>query len=189
MRNVKFKAVSFLVSASLLLPSVTAHGAALSTSNPATGSGMVKQQLKAASQEWKDYKAAITPKKETIKKNMQTNDALRKSIVEKRAEVKKIIQSIKQSHKQLQPSDLSEIQNQIKVIAGQVSALGSLKGSIAADNLLIRTDIINKNYQDAEVQLDNILSVQNKRTTALTAISSSLDTLIGLLQTAEGKLI
>lgn len=187
MKNLKFKIVSALITASLFVPaiSVNAEGTASGASN--LGNRLTKQQKIANRQEWQQYKATITPKKDTIKQNHQTIASLRKEVSAKRATIKTLTKGIKQNKKKLTDDDLSKVKTQLQNIKDETSALSSTKGAVTKDFQTIKTDVKNRNFQDAEAQLDNVISIQNTRMDGLKKLSSDMDTLINLLQTVSAN--
>lgn len=196
MKNLKFKVLSTLVAASILVPTLSVSAEEANT-KAGIGSGLIRQQKALVnkdklqnyknSDEWKQYKASITSKKDTIKQNHETNQALRKEVANKKATIKNLNKDIKQNNKQLSADDLSKIEAQLQVLNADVSQLATLKGSIEKDFQTIKNDVKNKNFQDAEAQFDNIISIQNTRTDGLKKLSAELDTLINLIQTATAN--
>lgn len=187
MKNFKFKIIASLLSAALIIPAAAVHAEGTSDSSK-LGSALVKQQerlQKAA--DLKEFKASMTSKKDTIKKDHETNQALRKAIAEKRTSVKGIVKDIKDSHKILNAEDLSKIEEQMKTIESDKTALEGTKGTIRTAFDQFKTEVKNRNYEAASAELDKIISIQTTRTTGLTKLSTDLDTLISLLQTAASK--
>ncbi|WML34800.1 hypothetical protein [Clostridium sp. OS1-26] len=187
MKNLKFKIVSALISASLFVPAISVNAAGVTSGANNLGNGLTKQQKIANKQEWQQYKATITPKKDAIKQNHQTIASLRKEVSEKRATIKTLTKEIKQSNKKLASDDLSKIKTQLQTIKDETSALASTKGAITKDFQTIKTDVKNKNFQDAEAQLDNVISIQNTRIDGLKKLSADMDTLINSLQTVSAN--
>jgi membrane-anchored protein YejM (alkaline phosphatase superfamily) len=62
--------------------------------------------------------------------------------------------------------------------------LEAAKGKIKEASEQFRKEMENNNYDEAEIQLDNIIAVQNTRTDNLNKLSTDIDALISLLQTA-----
>ncbi|MFL0195242.1 hypothetical protein ACJDU8_06630 [Clostridium sp. WILCCON 0269] len=187
MKSVKIKLISSLAAASLMVSLGTASVFAKET-NSKIETALVNQQQRIENrQERQQAKDAMLPKKDTIKQNHATNEALRKEISQKRASVKSMRQDIKSNNKQLTSDDLSKIQEQLKIIDGDVSSLESLRGTINTAYEKVKDDMKNKNYQDAQSQLDTIISIQNTRTTDLTKLNTDMDALISILQSAEAN--
>lgn len=184
MKNVKLKVLSGLVAASIFIPalSVSAEEVTPSTS-PKLGVAREKIQEHKNSDEWQQRKASVTAKKDTIKQNYQTNKTLREEIAGKKTTIENLKNTLKQNTKQLSEEDLSKIKAQLETIKTDSSQLTALKGDIKTDFQTIKDDIKNKNFDDAEAQLDNVISIQNTRTTDLKKLSADLDSLITLLQT------
>ena len=181
--KLKLKLISSLIVLTIALPATAVYAKA-----PSMGSGLIKEQQNLTNKaEKQQYKIDITSKKNTIKQNEQTNKALRQTIIQKRATVKGLIQTIEKSKNQINSNDLSSIQSELQTINAEISSLEALNGNIKTYYQTIKTDISSKNYQDAEAQFDKIISVQNTRTTNLTNLNSDLDKLIGLLQTAQAN--
>lgn len=185
MKNLKFKVISSLVALTLIFP-VAIHAEGTSNDTTKLGSALIKQQERLQTvKERLAFKASMTEKKDTIKKDHETNKTLRKAITEKRANVKAINKDIMQSHKQLTSEDLSKIEAQLQLIQSDKTPLEATKGTIKTAFEQFKTEVKNKNYTAAEPQLDKVVSIQNARTAGLTKLSSDLDTLISLLQTAS----
>jgi len=185
MKNVKVKIISGLISASLLIPTMTTL-AEETTNNPSNGQ-ITKQQKVENKQNLKQYKATIAAKKQTIKQNHEIIVSLRKEVSEKRATIKSLINDVKQNKKQLSKDDLSKIKTQVQVIKDQTAALVATKGTIKQAFETIKEDVKNKNYQDAIAQFDKIISIQNTRIDGLKKLNADMDTLISLLKTALGN--
>lgn len=185
MKNLKFKVISSLIAATLIIPAAAVHAEGTNTS---LGSGLIKQQQRLQTvQERQQFKAAMLQKKDTIKKDHETNQALRKTIAEKRSTVKAINKDIIQNHKLLSTDDLTKIESQLKIIQTDVLALEATKDTIKQAFEQFKTNVQNKNYDAAQTQLDGVISIQNTRTTGLNKLSSDLDTLISLLQNASSN--
>lgn len=187
MKNLKFKIVSALITASLFVPAISVNAEGTTSSANNLGNGLTKQQKVANRQEWQQYKATITPKKDVLKQNHQTIASLRKEVSEKRATIKTLTKDIKQSNKKLTDDDLSKVKTQLQVIKDETSALASTKGAVAKDFQTVKADIKNRNFQDAEAQLGNVISIQNTRIDGLKKLSADMDTLINLLQTVSAN--
>jgi hypothetical protein len=189
MKNLKLKILASAVAITCLVPAISASAAETSTSpTKQLGSGLIKQQQNLETKsEWQQYKPAATQKKDTIKQNHATNQALRNDIKGKRTTAKNLIKDIKQSGKKLTSDDLSKIDAQLKTINSDVSSLAETKDSTKTAFATIKTDVKNKNFQDALTQLDNVINIQNTRTDGLKKLSSDMDTLINLLQSATAN--
>lgn len=186
MKNLKLKVISSLMAGALLFPAVAVHAEGTANTTNGFGSGLLKQQQNLLTRDQRlQFKDSMTQKKDTIKQNHETNQALVKTISDKKANVKSIIKNIEQSKKQLTSDDLDKIKAQLQIIDADKAALEDVNGKIKADYAQFKTDVKANNYTDASTQLDNIISVQNTRTTALNKLSSDLDTLLNELQTAE----
>lgn len=187
MKNSKLKVASVLVAGSFFIPVVSAHAEG-TTSGSNFGAGLIKQQQNIEQrQEWNQYKGTVAPKKDTLKQNNQTISSLRKEVSQKKANAKEIIKSIKQSNKQLTSDDLSKIQTELKSINDEINSLTATKNTIKDDFQTVRTDVKSKNFQDAEAKLDNAISIQNTRIETLKKISTDMDTLLSLLQSASSN--
>lgn len=185
MKSLKLKVISSLIAATLIVPAVAVHAEGTNTNSSTIGSGLVKYEQNLQNREQRQqFKAAMSQKKDTIKKNYETNQGLRKTIADKRATIKTTIKDIKQNNKQLTSEDLAKIESQSNVIKADTSSLEATKGTIKTAFDQFKTDVQNKNYDAASSQLDNVISIQNTRTSDLTKLSSDLDSLINLLQTA-----
>lgn len=188
MKNLKLKVISSLLATALIIPAAAVHAEGTTTDTTKLGSTLIKQQQHLLTvQERQQFKTAMTQKKDTIKKNHETNQALRKAITDKRTTVKTINKDIMQNHKQLTSEDLGKVQSQLKVVQSDVSTLEATKDTIKQAFAQFKTDVQNKNYDAALAQLDNVISIQNTRTNSLTKLSADLDTLISLLQTASSN--
>ena len=182
MKNVKVKIISGLISASLLIPTITTL--AEETTNTPSNGELTKQQKLENKQNLAQYKGTIKSKKAIIKENNATLDSLRKEVSEKRATIKSLISDVKENKKQLSKDDLSKIKAQVQVIKNQTAALASTKGTIKQALETMKNAIKNKSYQEAIAQLDKIISIQNTRIDGLKKLSTDMDTLISLLKTA-----
>lgn len=188
MKNLKFKVISSLIAATLIIPAAAVHAEGTTTDKSKLGSGLIKQQQHLLTvQERQQFKAAMSQKKDTIKKDHETNQALRKTITDKRSTVKTINKDIIQNHKLLSTEDLSKIQSQLNIIETDVSGLKATEAPFKQVFEQFKSDVQNKNYDAAQAQLDNVISIQNTRTSDLTKLSADLDTLISLLQTASSN--
>jgi chromosome segregation ATPase len=187
MKALKFKIISALLAGALVIPTVSAH--AEGTTEPKLfGSGFVKQQQHLQTvKERQQYKPEMLEKKDTIKKNHETNKSLFKTISEKRAAVKAISKEIRESQKVLTTEDLDKIEAQLKIVQNSLSALQATKGTIKAAFGQFKTEAANKNYEAALAQLDNIINIQTARTAGLNKLSSDLDNLLELLKTASAN--
>lgn len=187
MKNVKLKVLSAIMVTTLVLPVVTAKADTVSAPKK-FGMGIIKQQQNlVARQDWTQQKSTLIPKRDTIKQNAAINKALREEVKSKEQSVKGIYKDIAQNHKELTADDLAKIQAQLAVVDSDVDALSSTKGTIKTANETIKFDLKSKNIQDAEIQLDNVISIQNTRTDGLKKLNADLDNLISILQTAEAN--
>ncbi|MBL4933765.1 hypothetical protein [Clostridium paridis] len=189
MKNLKLKVLASMVAITCLVPAISASAAETSTSaTKQFGSGLIKQQQNIETKsEWQQYKPAATQKKDTIKQNHATNQALRNDIKGKRTTAKNLIKDIKQSGKKLTSDDLSKIDAQLQTINSDVSSLAATKDSTKTAFTTVKTDVKNKNFQDALTQLDNVINIQNTRTDGLKKLSADMDTLINILQSATAN--
>ncbi|MDS0525144.1 hypothetical protein NNC19_05575 [Clostridium sp. SHJSY1] len=174
MKKLSLKVMTALVAISLIGPTVSTSAVEVGT----------KIQGYKNSEEWKQNKDEITSKKDTIKKNHETNKALREDIVKKRDAIKNLRKEIKDNNKKLTKEELSKIKEQIGNIKTDKEKLEGLKGVIKKDSEIIKDDLKNKNFADAKIQLDNIISTQNTRTDDLKKLNTDLDTLINIVQSA-----
>lgn len=188
MKSLKFKVISSLIAAALVIPAAAVHAEGTDNTTNNLGSGLVKQQQNLQTREQRlQFRTAMIQKKDIIKKDHETNQNLRKTIADKRTTVKTTIKDIKQSKKQLTSDDLNKIQAQIEIIKTDKSTLEASNGTMKQSFQQFKTDAQSKNYTDALAQLDKIITIQNTRTTGLNKLSSDLNTLISLLQTAEAN--
>lgn len=188
MKSLKFKVLSSLIAATLIIPAAAVHAEGTTTDTSKLGSGLIKEQQHLLTvQERQQFKASASQKRDTIKKDHETNQGLRKAITDKRSTVKTINKDIIQNHKLLNSEDLGKIQSQLNNIQTDVSALEATKSTIKQAYEQFKTDVQNKNFNAAPAQLDNVISIQNTRTSGLTKLSADLDTLISLLQTASSN--
>lgn len=184
MKNIKFKVISTLLSAALIMP-MAVHAQGTSTT---FGDGLIKQQQHLQLvQERQQFKANMLQKKDTIKKNHETIQGLRKTVTDKRAAVKADINNIKQSKKQLTSDDLSKIEAQLKLIQNDMSTLQATNGTIKQAFTQFKSDVQGKKYDAAASDLDKVISIQNTRISGLTKLSSDLDSLLSLLQSASSN--
>lgn len=192
MKNFKFKILSALILASSLVPTISVSAEEVNTKT--LGTGVIRQELSETNKdklqsiinsgEWKQYKDSIISEKDTIKKNYESNKALREEIKNKKATIENLRKDIKENNKQLTQDDLSKIKEQLQIVKTDTSSLTDLKGSIRNYSQTIKEDIKNKDFKDVLTQLNNIISSQNSRTEALKKVSADLDTLISIIQTA-----
>lgn len=192
MKNFKFKILSALILASSLVPTISVSAEEVNTKT--LGTGVIRQELSETNKdklqsiinsgEWKQYKDSIISEKDTIKKNYESNKALREEIKNKKATIENLRKDIKENNKQLTEEDLSKIKEQLQIVKTDTSNLTDLKGSIRNYSQTIKEDIKNKDFKDVLTQLNNIISSQNSRTEALKKVSADLDTLISIIQTA-----
>lgn len=184
MKNIKFKVISSLLSAALIVP-MAVHAQGTSTT---FGDGLIKeQQHLQLVQERQQFKTNMLQKKDTIKKDHETIQGLRKTVADKRATVKTDINNIKQSKKQLTSDDLSKIEAQLKLIQDDMSALQATNGTIKQAFSQFKTDVQGKKFDAAASDLDKVISIQNTRVSGLTKLSTDLDSLISLLQSASAN--
>lgn len=187
MKKLKLRAISSLIAAALVFPAAV-HAEGTTTDASKLGNGLIKEQQRIQLvQEKQQYKTEFSQKKDTIKKNHETNQGLRKTAADKRAAVKSAITDIKQSKKQLTAEDLTKVQDALNVVQGDVSALEATKSTIKQAFEQFKTDVQSKNFDAAASQLDNVITIQNTRTSALTKLSSDLDSLLNILQTAAAN--
>jgi|GEM_PF-6030579 len=187
MKNLKFKVISSLIATALVIPgTVFAEGTSAGTSKFGNGLINEQQQLQVV-QERQQFKAGMSQKKDTIKKNHETNENLRKEASDKKAAVKSAINDIKQSKKQLSPEDLNKLEAQLKVVQGDISTLEATKGTVKQAFEQFKTDVKNNNYDAAASQLDSIIAIQNTRTSGLTKLNADLDSIISILQSASAS--
>lgn len=178
--NNKTKLAASLIILTMMLPASAAYA-----NGSAIGSGLIRQQQNLSDKATRhQYKAAIASKKDTIKLSNKKDKTLRQTIAQKRKTIKGLTLSIKQSKKQLTSNDLSNLKAQKATINNDITSLKSLNGNIKQDYSTIKTDFKNKDYQAVETQFDNIISIENTRTSDLTNLNSDMDKLISFLQTA-----
>lgn len=189
MKNLKLKVLASVVAITCLIPAISASAEEANTkATRQLGSGLLKQQQNLETKsEWQQYKPSVTQKKDTIKQNHSTNQALRNEIKEKRTTAKNLTQDIKQNKKKLTSDDLAKIDAELKIINSDVSSLADTKGTIKTAFTTAKDDVKNKNFQDALTQLDNVINIQNTRTDGLKKLSADMDTLINLLQSATAN--
>ncbi|MDD7796179.1 hypothetical protein [Clostridium sp. 'White wine YQ'] len=189
MKNLKLKVLASALAITCLIPAISASAEEANTNATRQfGSGLLKQQQNLETKsEWQQYKPTITQKKDTIKQNHSTNQALRNEIKEKRTTAKGLTKDIRQNKKKLSSDDLAKIDAALKTINSDVSSLADTKGTIKTAFTTAKDDIKNKNFQDALTQLDNVINIQNTRTDGLKKLSTDMDTLINLLQSATAN--
>lgn len=184
------KFIAFLVAALILVPNI-AVSAETNTSGSKLSNALGKQQQRIENmqqrQQKQQMKPALTEKKDIIKKNHETNKALREEIAQKRVEVKSIYKDIIQNHKTLTPEDLSKIDAQIKVIQTESNALEATKGTIKAESEQVKSAVKSNSLDEALAHLDKIISIQNFRTESLGKLDTEMGTLISILKTASGN--
>ncbi|MFL0245463.1 hypothetical protein [Candidatus Clostridium stratigraminis] len=184
MKKLKLKVISSLISAALIMP-MAVHAQGTSTT---FGDGLIKQQQHLQLvQERQQFKANMLQKKDTIKKNHETIQGLRKTVTDKRAAVKAAINNIKQSKKQLTSDDLSKIEAQLKLIQNDMSTLQATNGTMKQAFTQFKSDVQGKKYDAAASDLDKVISIQNTRISKLTNLSSDLDSLLSLFQSASAN--
>ena len=187
MKKITSKLIASLTAALIILPVVTASAATNSTSSKFLN-GFIKQQTKTQNvQQKQQIKSALAEKKDIIKKNHETNAALREEIKQKKNEVKTIIKNIKDSKIKLTSDNLSKIEEQVNVIQTQIDKLQETKGTIKQESALVKDAVKKLNLNEAIAHLDKIISIQNTRTEILTNLNTHMDTLIILLNTASGN--
>lgn len=185
MKNFKLKLVTSLVVAALLIPTIGVYAEGNESTTSKLGNTIVKQQNKLQTyKERREFKDEINGKKDIIKKNHETNQGIRKAISEKRTTVKEINKEIKEKYKLLTSEELEMVNSQLKLIEADKVQLETAKGKIKEAFEQYRKEVENKNYAQAEIQLDNIIGVQKTRTNNLNKLSTDIDSLISLLQTA-----
>jgi hypothetical protein len=185
MKNFKLKLVTSFVVAALLIPTIGVYAEGTASTTSKLGNAIVKQQNKLQTyKERQQFKDEMSGKKDIIKKNHETNQSIRKAISEKRTTVKEINKEIKEKHKLLTSEELVLIDSQLKLIEADTAQLEAAKGKIKEASEQFRKEMENNNYDEAEIQLDNIIAVQNTRTDNLNKLSTDIDALISLLQTA-----
>lgn len=186
MKSIKMKITSVLIASTLLIPMASVNAAPLNTSTSKFGNALLNQQKNSeAKKERADAKAIITPKKDTIKQNHETNAALSNGISTKKATIKSLIKDITTNKKQLTSDDLAKAQAQITVVQDDITALENTKGTIKQNFDKFKQDMKDKSYSSAEADLDSIISIQNTRTTELNKLSGDLDTLTNILENAS----
>lgn len=185
MKSMKMKVISSLVATSLILTLSVSTVKAEENNSGALSSLLNQQKRIEDRQERQDARKTMEPTKATIKQNHTANIALREEIKQKKAAIKTITKDIKTNHKQLTSDALSKIEAQAKAVKDDVSSLKSLNGTISPISQKIKDNIKNKNYKAAETELDSIISIQNTRTSDLKKLSSDMDSLLSILQSAE----
>ncbi len=181
MKNLKAIILSSMLAISLVVPTVGVHAA--QTSKLATA--ITNQQAKLAANQ--QIKADLAQKKDIIKQNHQSNVAIKAQIATKKNTIKSIQADIVKNHKQLTSEDLANLQAQLTVVQADVSALENTRDTAKQALAQVKADIQNKDYTAAMTGLDNIISIQNTRTSALNKLSADLDTTLSLLQTAAAN--
>ena len=187
MKNVKAKVLAVLVAATILIPtaSVYAAGTTTTANKDKYVTATSKQQAKLEQLKVKvEDKTLLSEKKLQIKKAQETNSALRKEIVAKKTTMESLKKEIAQKKAQLNHDDIAKFKAQLEVVKTQLSSAKDTKGSIKEDLATIKAAIKDKNFDAAKTELDSIIATQNSRTENLKALSSSMDTLINLMQTA-----
>lgn len=188
MKNLKLKVLSSLIALSIIVPSTLVRADEL---NASTGKlkNLVENKAQVISnlEKRKEYKTLISSKKDIIKQNHETNQALRKEIVSKKEQVKALLKDMKGSKKQLNSDDLSKIEAQLTSIKTQLSSLSSTSGSIKTSFKTIKDDFKSKNYDPIEGELNNIISIQNKRTDLLKQLNDSMSSLITAIQNSTSS--
>jgi chromosome segregation ATPase len=187
MKNVKAKVLAALVAATILIPTASVYAAETTTTatKDKYATAISKQQAKLDQLKAKlEDKTLLSEKKLQIKQAQETNSALRKEIAAKKTTMEALKKEISQKKAQLSPDDKAKIKAQLEVVKTQLSSAKDMKGSIKEDLATIKADIKDKNFDAAKAELDSIITVQNSRTENLKALSSSIDTLINLMQTA-----
>lgn len=187
MKKLKLKVISSLISAALIIP-MAVHAQGTSATAGKLGDGLIKQQQHLQLvQERQQFKANMLQKKDTIKKNHEAIQGLRKTVTDKRATVKTDINNIKQSKKQLTSDDLSKIEAQRKLIQNDVSAIQATNGTIEQAFTQFKSDVQSKKFDEATSDLDKVISIQNTRISELTKLNADLDSLLNLLQSASAN--
>jgi chromosome segregation ATPase len=188
MKNLKLKVLSSLIVLSIIVPSTLVRADEL---NASTGKlkNLVENKVQVISnlEKRKEYKTLISSKKDIIKQNHETNQALRKEIVSKKEQVKALLKDMKGSKKQLNSDDLSKIEAQLTSIKTQLSSLSSTSGSIKTSFKTVKDDFKSKNYDPIEGELNNIISIQNKRTDLLKQLNNSMSSLITAIQNSTSS--
>ncbi|GKU25943.1 hypothetical protein CFOLD11_27700 [Clostridium folliculivorans] len=183
MKNLKLKLVSSLVALSIIIPSTLVRADELNVSTSKL-SNLVEKKAQVISniEKRKEYKTLISSKKDIIKQNHETNQALRKEILSKKEQVKTLLKGIKGNNSQISSEDLSKIGSQLDSIKTQLSSLSSTSGTIKASFNTIKNDFKSKNYDPIEGELNNIISIQNKRTDLLKQLNDAMSSLITTVQ-------
>lgn len=188
MKNLRFKIVSSLIALSVIIPSTLVRADELNVSTSKL-SNLVERKAQVVSniEKRKEYKSLISSKKDIIKQNHETNQALRKEILSKKQQVKTLLKGIKDSKSQITSDDLSKIESQLDSIKTQLSSLSSTSGTIKNSFKTIKDDFKNKNYDPIEGELNNIISIQNKRTDLLKQLNDTMSSLITTVQNSTSS--
>lgn len=188
MKNLRFKIVSSLIALSVIIPSTLVRADELNVSTSKL-SNLVEKKAQVVSniEKRKEFKSLISSKKDIIKQNHETNQALRKEILSKKQQVKTLLKGIKDSKSQITSDDLSKIESQLDSIKTQLSSLSSTSGTIKSSFKTIKDDFKNKNYDPIEGELNNIISIQNKRTDLLKQLNDAMSSLITTVQNSTSS--
>ena len=184
MKNMKIKIMSAVLISTLISPAAAVY--AEGTTKYSDALAKTQQHIE-ASQQKLQTNSALKSKRDTIKQNHAANQALSKEVSQKKETLKGINKDIRTAHKQLTSDDLGKIDAELTIIKNDAIALESTKGTIDAAYQKAKDAIKAKNYQEAEAQLDNVISIQATRSADLKKLSGDLDVFIGIMQTADNN--
>lgn len=127
--------------------------------------------------DWLAFRTAAITKKQTIDtQNMQ----IRSGLASCRSLLSKIVATAA-ANKTVLASDQNAVLTFNTNLLNICSTLKIYDGSIAAAEKVYRSDVKSKNYTDALTQLDNIISIQKQRITAVETAQTGLQGLLNQL--------
>lgn len=160
------KLIAALVLTFLMIPMAFAY---------AEGTGMVDTT------QLTQFKDQAKVKLATIKDFKTQNEALRKSAKEKSQEIKNITKTMRQNKQTFTLEQLDAIAAKVESVKKDRQDIIGIK-SFGVEHQRFRTNRMNKNFEAALQNLDNIISIQSQRNAALQKLNGDLDALLASMK-------
>lgn len=138
----------------------------------------VKQQVSA---EVKAQKAELKQLAATIKDNHTQIQNLRTEANNKIKQVRSQVKALRKDPTNLNEEKITEISEKLSLVRGDKAELANTWGLIAEQSLKLRLHKRNRDFAGAEADLNNIISVQQKRIDVLQKANADLDALLSVI--------
>jgi chromosome segregation ATPase len=175
MKNIKGRFLSALLIASLSIPGISAY--AEDSNSKLTNSLNKKQELLVKKQTLQTARDSLNNNKEIIKNNRETNKTLKNEI---KVKTKTIHEKLK-GDLSFDDETLEKIKNELKNIQNEIITLENTLQPIKAATEATKSNIKNKNFDVANMEMEKIISLQNTRTESLNKVDSMVDNLLDLI--------